>query len=57
MSFIGSTGHLMAECGLNELLELIFAPTAVEQILTGKAIARTVRDHLLVGVAQYPYPF
>ena len=47
----------MAECGLKELLELIYAPTAAEQIRTGKAIARAVRAHLLVGVAQYPYPF
>ena len=29
MAFIGSNGHLMAESGLKELLELIYAPTAV----------------------------
>ncbi|CAH3181920.1 unnamed protein product [Porites evermanni] len=48
MSFIGSIGHLIAESGLKELLELIYAPNAVEHILTGKAIARAVRAHLLV---------
>ena len=48
MSFIGSIGHLMAESGLKELLELIYALNAVEHILTGKAIARAVRAHLLV---------
>ena len=48
MSFIGSIGHLIAESGLKELLELIYAPNAVEHILTGKAIARAVRAQLLV---------
>ena len=42
MSFICSIGHLMAESGLKELFELIYAPTAVEHILTGKAITRAV---------------
>ena len=48
MSFIGSIGHLIAESRLKELLELIYVPNAVEHILTGKAIARAVRAHLLV---------
>ena len=48
MSFIGSIGHLIAESGLKELLELIYVPNAVDHILTGKAIARAVRAHLLV---------
>ena len=50
MSFIGSIGHLIAESGLKKLLELIYAPNAVKHILTGKAIARAVRAHLLVDV-------
>ena len=50
MSFIGSIGHLIAESGLKELLELIHATNAVKQIRTGKAIARAVRAHLLVDV-------
>ena len=50
MSFIGSIGHLIAESGLKELLELIYVPNAVEHILTGKAIARAVRAHLLEAV-------
>ena len=29
MSFIGSIGHLIAESGLKELLELIYVPNAV----------------------------
>lgn len=32
----------MTETGLKELMELIYAPTAVEHILTGKAIARAI---------------
>ena len=41
-AFIGSIGQLMAESVLTELLVLIYAPTAVEHILIGKAIARAV---------------
>ena len=40
--FIGSIGQLMAESVLKELLVLIYAPTAVEHILIGKAIVRAV---------------
>ena len=48
MSFLGCIGSLMAGSGLKELLEMIYAPNAVEHIFTGKAIARAVRAHLLV---------
>jgi len=48
MSFLGSVGHLMAESGLKELLELAYASNAVDHMLTGKAISRAVRGHLLV---------
>jgi len=51
MSFLGSIGHLMAETGLRELFELIYASNAVDHILSGKAIARAVRAHLLVDAA------
>ena len=51
MSFIGSIGHLMEESGLKELLELTYAPTAVERILTAKAIARAVWAYILVNAA------
>ena len=51
MSFLGCIGSLMAGSGLKELLEMIYAPNAVEHIFTGKAIARTVRAHLLVDAA------
>ena len=45
MSFLGSIGHLMA---LKELLELIYAPNVVDHILTGKAVSRAVRAHILL---------
>jgi len=51
MSFLGCIGSLMAGSGLKELLEMVYAPNAVEHILTGKAIARAVRAHLLVDAA------
>ena len=33
---------------LKELLELIYAPNAVDHILTGKAVSRVVRAHILL---------
>lgn len=48
MSFLGSIGHLMGGSGLKELLELIYAPNAVDHILTGKAVSRAVRAHILL---------
>ena len=41
----------MASSGLQELLELIYAPNAVVHMLSGKAIARTVRAHFIVDAA------
>ena len=51
MSFLGSIGHLMTGSCLREVLELIYAPNAVDHIMTGKAIARAVRAHLIVDAA------
>ena len=48
MSFLGSVGHLMAGSGIKELFEIVYAPKAVEQIMSGKAISRAVRAHLLL---------
>ena len=41
----------MAASGLQELLELIYASNTVVHILTGKAIARAVRAHLIIDAA------
>lgn len=51
MSFLGSIGHLMAASGLQEMMELIYASNAVVHMLTGKAVARAIRGHLLVDAA------
>ena len=51
MSFLGCIGHLMASSGLQDLLSLIYSPNAVVHMLTGKAIARAVRGHLIVDAA------
>ena len=51
MIFLGSIGHLMSASGLQHILELVYAPNAVVHMLTGKAIARAVRAHLLVDAA------
>ena len=51
MNFLGAIGHLMAGSGLQELLELIYASNAVVHMLSGKAIARAVRGHLIVDAA------
>ena len=41
----------MAGSGLKELLEVIYASNAVDNMLTGKAILRAVRGHILVDAA------
>ena len=51
MSFLGCIGHLMAASGLQDLLELMYASNPVVHMLTGKAIARAVRGHLIVDAA------
>ena len=51
MSFLGCIGHLMASSGLQEMLELIYAPNAVVHMLSGKAIARAIRAHFIVDAA------
>ena len=51
MSFLGAIGHLMAESGLKELLEMIYASNAVDHMLSGKAVSRAVRGHLIIDAA------
>lgn len=48
MSFLGCIGYLMRGSGLVELLETVYASTAVGHMLSGKAVARAVRAHFLV---------
>ena len=51
MSFLGCIGHLMAGSGPKELLEVIYASNAVDNMLTSKAMSRAVRGHMLVDAA------
>ncbi|CAG2240639.1 unnamed protein product [Mytilus edulis] len=51
MSFLGSIGHIMNSSGLSELLETVYASTAVGHMLSGKAISRAVRGHFLTQTA------
>ena len=51
MSFLGCIGHMIASSGLQELLELTYAPNAVVYMLSGKGIARVVRAHFIVDAA------
>ena len=51
MSFLGTIRHLMPGCGLEEILELVYAPNTVPKILCGKAIAMAIRGHFLVDGA------
>ena len=51
MSFIGSVGAIMADSGLQELLGIVYGAGTVDSILSGKAVARAVRGHLLAQAA------
>ena len=48
MSFLGSIGSLMAGTGLKEVMSQVYAEGSVHHMLSGKAVARAVRAHLLV---------
>ena len=51
MSMLGVIGGIMAGSGLQEVLECVYASNTVGHMLSGKAIARTLRGHILVSVA------
>ena len=51
MSFLGSIGHLMAGSGLQEVLETVYTEQVVCHMLSGKAVDRTIRGHMLVHAA------
>lgn len=48
MNFLGAIGYIMAGSGLESLLELMYGPNTVQQVLTGKAYARAVRGHFII---------
>ena len=51
MSFLGSIGNLMAGSGLHEELHVVYASNTVNHMLSGKAVSRALRRHLLVDAA------
>lgn len=51
MNFAGCIGLLMEGSGLQELLSLVYVENAVPHMLSGKAISRAVRGHLLIDSA------
>ena len=51
MSFIGSLGSLMNGARLSKLLPTVYGEGSVTYILSGKAIPRAFRAHLLVHAA------
>ena len=48
MSFLGAIGSLMAGSGLKECISQVYAEGSVDHMLSGKAVSRAVRGHLLV---------
>jgi len=51
MSFLGSIGTLMAGTGLKDVFSEIYAENSVTHMLSGKAIARAIRAHILTASA------
>ena len=51
MSFLGKIGTLMAGTELKEFILQVYADGSVDQIMSGKAVARSVGTHILVDSA------
>jgi len=51
MSLLGAIGSIMAGSGLKEMLAQVYAEGSVDQMLSGKAVARAVRGHFLIDSA------
>lgn len=51
MSYIGAVGQIMEGSGLQDTLEMIYAPNTVLQIISGKAYSRAIRGHILTDWA------
>lgn len=50
---VGAIGVIMAGSGLKEMLAQVYAEGSVDKILSGRAVARAVRGHLLIDSALY----
>ena len=51
MSFLGSIGTLMSGSGLEDLFAEVYAENSVTHMISGKAIARATRAHILTESA------
>ena len=51
MSFMGAIGTLMADSGLTDLWETVYAPNTAAQMETGHDHARVLRAHILSAAA------
>ena len=51
MSFLGSVGTLMKGSGIEELFEIEYSPPVVTHMLTGKAVYRSLRAHMMTQSA------
>jgi len=51
MSYLGAVGSIMAGSGLAEALQTCYGPVTVSHMLSGKAVSRSVRGHMLADGA------
>ena len=51
ISFLGGIGHCIVQTGLQKVISTIYADNAVGHMLTGKAISRAIRAHVIVDAA------
>ena len=51
MSFLGCYGYVMSNSGLREAFELVYAAQTVPHLLSGKAVNRAWRAHLLTDLS------
>ena len=48
MSFAGSLGSIMSGSGISDALKTVYGKVVVNNILSGKAIARSLRAHFML---------
>ena len=51
MNFLGCIGYIMANTGLSEAFELVYAGNTLPHLFSGKAIDRAWRAHQLVDIS------
>ena len=51
MNFLGCIGYIMANSGLSEIFELVYAGNTIPHLFSGKALDRAWRAHQLVDIS------